>query len=219
MKIIGHRGAAGLAPDNSLAGFKKALELNVDFIEFDVRTTQDHVPVLIHDESIAGRHRKIKVSSLDFSDLKARRRDLITLDNTLEVLSRKAKLIIEIKPDANVYSVLDCIVSHLQHDLRLQDIRIASFDPRILAMVRSRLPDVELVVNEAWSGVRATFRARRLGTQFITMNQRWLWRGFIRAVSKNYYLSAYTLNDPLKAQRWQQSGLYGCITDYPDRFQ
>ena len=49
MQVIGHRGAAALAPENTWAGFDRALEIGVDAIETDVRATSDGRLVLIHD--------------------------------------------------------------------------------------------------------------------------------------------------------------------------
>jgi glycerophosphoryl diester phosphodiesterase len=49
MKVIGHRGAAGLAPENTFAGFDIALALGVDGIETDVQQTKDGKLVLFHD--------------------------------------------------------------------------------------------------------------------------------------------------------------------------
>ena len=49
MKVIGHRGAAGLAPENTFAGFDIALALGVDGIETDVQKTKDGKFVLFHD--------------------------------------------------------------------------------------------------------------------------------------------------------------------------
>ncbi|HXV76184.1 MAG TPA: glycerophosphodiester phosphodiesterase family protein, partial [Candidatus Polarisedimenticolaceae bacterium] len=50
--VLGHRGAAGEAPENTLAGFARALELGATVIEADVRLTADAVPVMIHDSTI-----------------------------------------------------------------------------------------------------------------------------------------------------------------------
>ena len=47
--IIGHRGAKGIAPENSLSGFKKAIELGIDGVELDVHLTKDGKLVVIHD--------------------------------------------------------------------------------------------------------------------------------------------------------------------------
>lgn len=50
--IIGHRGAAAIAPENTLISFKRAIEEGADGIEFDVRLALDNVPVVIHDASL-----------------------------------------------------------------------------------------------------------------------------------------------------------------------
>jgi hypothetical protein len=52
MKVIGHRGAASLAPENTFAGFDLALEMGVDALETDVQRTKDGKLVLFHDARI-----------------------------------------------------------------------------------------------------------------------------------------------------------------------
>jgi glycerophosphoryl diester phosphodiesterase len=50
--VIGHRGAARLAPENTLAGLRMAAALGANCVEFDVRLTKDGVPVLFHDDTM-----------------------------------------------------------------------------------------------------------------------------------------------------------------------
>ena len=50
--IIGHRGAAAVAPENTLVSFERALADGADGLEFDVRLAQDGVPVVIHDATL-----------------------------------------------------------------------------------------------------------------------------------------------------------------------
>jgi len=60
--IIAHRGASAHAPENTFAAFRKALDVGADGIEFDVRLSQDGVPVVFHDEDlrrIAGRAERV----------------------------------------------------------------------------------------------------------------------------------------------------------------
>src|SRR5579864_8391414 len=67
MKIIGHRGAAGLKLENSLEAFEAAQQYGVDAVEFDVRVTKDHGLVLCHDtntERVANSKLSIGHSSL-----------------------------------------------------------------------------------------------------------------------------------------------------------
>jgi glycerophosphoryl diester phosphodiesterase len=52
LNVIGHRGAAGLLPENTLAGFRKAIELGVDTIELDIQLTSDNEAVVSHDSRL-----------------------------------------------------------------------------------------------------------------------------------------------------------------------
>lgn len=52
LDVHGHRGAAGLAPENTLAAFRKAIELGVDALEMDLHVTRDGELVVIHDETL-----------------------------------------------------------------------------------------------------------------------------------------------------------------------
>jgi len=52
LEVHAHRGGAGLAPENTLAAFRKALELGVDALEMDLHVTRDGVVVVIHDETL-----------------------------------------------------------------------------------------------------------------------------------------------------------------------
>lgn len=51
-KVSAHRGSSGLAPENTLATFKKVLEMQVDYIEIDVRTSKDHRLMILHDGTL-----------------------------------------------------------------------------------------------------------------------------------------------------------------------
>lgn len=49
LSVIGHRGAAGLAPENTLSAFRRALKIGVDAIELDVHVSADNVVIVHHD--------------------------------------------------------------------------------------------------------------------------------------------------------------------------
>lgn len=51
-RVIGHRGAAGYAPENTLAGLRAAAMLGVAMVEFDAKLTADSVPILMHDDTL-----------------------------------------------------------------------------------------------------------------------------------------------------------------------
>ncbi len=72
--IIGHRGASAVAPENTLAAFKRAMKDGADGIEFDVRLAGDDAPVVIHDADL----RRTGLLNLTVRDLSAR--ELQTID-------------------------------------------------------------------------------------------------------------------------------------------
>ena len=51
-KIIGHRGAAAYAPENTLESIHTAADMGVEWVELDVKLTQDGVPVIFHDATL-----------------------------------------------------------------------------------------------------------------------------------------------------------------------
>ena len=63
MLIIGHRGAAGLARENSLEALRAGLEAGADILEFDVRLTKDKIPVVVHDFHTLRTHRDPSIIS------------------------------------------------------------------------------------------------------------------------------------------------------------
>ena len=73
--VIGHRGAAGCAPENTLASFRKAREQGAAWVEFDVMLSRDEVPVLIHDETLErttnGRGRVNQLTAAELQSLDA----------------------------------------------------------------------------------------------------------------------------------------------------
>lgn len=103
--IIGHRGAAGLAPENTLASFALAADLGCTMVEFDVRLSADRVPVVFHDDTLdrctdgSG-----PVAALTLAQLKrldaGGGQSIPTLAEVLELCrDRQLAVNIEIKPD------------------------------------------------------------------------------------------------------------------------
>jgi glycerophosphoryl diester phosphodiesterase len=221
MKVIGHRGARGLAPENTIASLKKALQHNVDEIEFDLRVTKDGVVVLHHDRDIIdpnGKHRRI--AKYTYEELLAHKPDLATFVEALDSVNRAVPLYIEVKPGEPTAPIVSIVREYLKNTGRPEDFYFGSYSFKVLQALHSALPDIKTIVIDNWSGVRAMHRARKLGTKQLSMNRFWLWSGFIRATSRaGYQLVSFTVNDPKQARHWERAGLYGVVTDYPDRYE
>lgn len=209
MKIIGHRGAKGLAPENTIAGFKKAIELGVDMIEFDVMVTKDHHAVVHHDSNLNGR----KINQTKYADLIKHKSDLPSLKEVLKFIDGRVPLYVEVKMGVDVGPVI-LDLNHYKHEFFL-----SSKSQKTLLKLHQAFPDVPKIVIEPFSAIRAIWRSAQVGTRTLAMNQLFLWPGVIKKLhSRGFELYAYPLNDPDKAKRWAEYGLAGVVTDFPDRF-
>jgi glycerophosphoryl diester phosphodiesterase len=100
---IGHRGAAGYAPGNTIASIEKELEIGVDGVEIDVRCTSDGHLVLLHDRYLQRSTNGVgDVADLTLDDIRAFRtkagdQPIPTLAEVLDKISGRAGLIIELK--------------------------------------------------------------------------------------------------------------------------
>ena len=216
VKIIGHRGAKGLAPENTLASFKKALEYGVDAIECDVQITADGVFAIHHDPLVkSDKGLKFKIANYSFLELKKHRSDLATLDEILELVEGRSELLVEIKCKVDPSPICKRLIEYQDNG---HPVKIVSFDYKTLMAVRKSFPELRLVLNERWSGVRATWRAKRLNTKYLQMNKRYLYRSFVKMMyRRGYKLSPYTVNSPDDIITWGPY-LYGVVTDRPDLF-
>jgi len=221
MKIIGHRGARGLAPENTLLGLEKALAHGADALEIDVRIAKDGTAVLVHNRIIEDAEgNTLQVHLHTYEELKAHKPDLPTLTEALELVNQRVPVIIEIKPKEPTHEVIRIVHSFMDRGWGPADLLFVSFDYRILKELHTAFPAHTIIVDEIWSGVRAASRARRLDSRDISIYAPFIWGGFIRAFTRRgYRLYAFPMNDPKKARKWAKLGFYAAITDYPDRFE
>ncbi|MBC7581411.1 glycerophosphodiester phosphodiesterase [Aeromicrobium sp.] len=225
--IVGHRGAKGLAPENTLESFEIAIKHGVDQIETDVRLTSDGQVVIVHDKKFTDAQRKqLRVIDATYPQLRAHNSSLLTLDEAITHVNRRVRLMIEVKQRVQTEPVILIVNSFLSEGWRAEDFIFASFDYKVLQEVQTALPQIELVVLERWSSIRAVSRARRLQTKYISMDQSFLWSGVVRSLCKRYKLFTYPSQhiphrptDPTRPLKWTKYGIHGIITDYPDRFE
>lgn len=102
IKTIGHRGAAALEPENTLRGFRKAIEIGVDYVEFDIHRCKSGEIVVIHDEIVdRTTNGKGFVKDLTLQQLKkldaGKGEHIPTLQEAINCCNGKVKMQIELK--------------------------------------------------------------------------------------------------------------------------
>ncbi|MGF7228794.1 MAG: glycerophosphodiester phosphodiesterase [Candidatus Saccharibacteria bacterium] len=217
MKIVGHRGARHLAPENTLNALEIAIKHGVDEIEIDVRVTRDGHVVLHHDPVVRAKTGETyTISTHTLEELRAKKSDITTLAAAVNTVKRRVPLMIEVKPRQPIAPIVSIIEAFLADGWEPKDFMFGSFSQSILRQLHETLPQIELVVIEAYASFRATYRARQVGAHKVSINHRLLWFANVAAMRrKNYEVYTWTLNDPRKAERLRKSGLSGTITDNP----
>ena len=154
-KLIGHRGVKDLAPENTLPSINQAIQLNIKWVEVDVKISKDHIPFLLHDSSLErttsgnGSPLNYKYSELykldagSWFDEKHKNLHPPTLKETLELCSQKnIGVNIELKPnkgseEENVVAVTELIMKH-QFDCQYF---FSSFDWFSATKIKKLLPE------------------------------------------------------------------------------
>lgn len=222
--IVGHRGAKGLALENTAMSIEAAIAYGVDMVEIDLRLTKDGRVVLLHDENAVARNGEIvHPQEQTYEKLLEYFPDILTLGELFPLVNHRCRIMLECKVIEAVEPAAAILKTFLASGWQASEFMFASFKYDNLEKFHALLPEIELVVLDNWSAVRATRRARKLGTTYLSMDQRYLWWGVIRSLSRNYKLFCYPNHKLIhikhaKPAKWFKYGLYGVITDYPNFF-
>ena len=238
--LTGHRGAAGLAPENTLAAIKKGLENNVDRIEIDVHQTKDKQIVVLHDNSLDRTTngtglikdltlRQIRKYSAGLKyDKKYEDEKVPTLDEVLSAINGKATLVIEIKAFENHYKGIEKRVIELIHKHHANKwTAICSFEDNALKNVHKldstislhklfvyKFPFLKLINDESFRIVSLEYYnfVDEFSIYYPFANKR-----LINKVHKlNKKINVWTVNDSIKMKRLINLGIDGIITNRPD---
>jgi glycerophosphoryl diester phosphodiesterase len=138
IQVIGHRGIAGLEPENTLRSFRRAVELGVDYVECDVRLTSDRHLVLMHDETMDrttnGNGRVAEMSFEAIRRLDAGHGERVpTLDELLELLRGRCKAHVELKGEGTEEPALRIVEARGM----LGDVALTCFDTARLRALRA----------------------------------------------------------------------------------
>lgn len=229
--VIGHRGAAALAPENTLAGIRKAAESGVSWVELDVTLLGDGTPVLCHDDQLDRcTNHSGPLSGIGVIDLPAldagswfhpdwtdepvpHLSDALLLCQQLNL-----GLNLEIKP----FSLNKELVAHKIHEEisvfwnKSDALIISSYDQELLGRYREISNDTQLALlydhlPELW-----ILQARHLNPVSIHCDCHFISTADIAAIkSEGYELYCFTCNDPEQALRLWNQGVDGLFTDHP----
>ncbi|MBA2364694.1 MAG: glycerophosphodiester phosphodiesterase [Chloroflexia bacterium] len=243
-RMIAHRGASALAPENTPAAILTALELGAEWVETDVHLTRDNHLVCIHDASLdRTTNGSGSVRDLDLAEIK--RLDagswfyhsgakapwergwlrVPTLSEVLDLTRGRATLLIHLKrPD--LYADLEQRLldglreagvldgSDAERDVTLQSFSVGSL--RLLALLAPRIPRIQLILPDSDAVTARALDAVARYTQGVAPCQTSVTPEFVAAAHDcGLTVSPYTVNAPCEMRRLIRAGVDGIITDNP----
>jgi glycerophosphoryl diester phosphodiesterase len=216
MLRIGHRGARAYTPENTLASFKKALEIGVDAVELDVRKTKDNQLVVIHDADVKRTtNGKGLVSELTLKEIKNFSADgekIPTLEEALDFLDKKVKVFIELKEAGVEEQVLSIV-----HAKSIEkNVVIVSFLEDVLKKVRELDKDIEtgLIYAKHKNPIKA---ALELKANYLLALYRFTHTANVAKAHENgLKVVVWTINNPEEVEEYAKKGVDGISSDKPD---
>ena len=216
---IGHRGARGHAPENTLAAIECAIALHAHLVEFDVRATRDGQLVLLHDATLdRTTNGQGPIAEQLWSDVQrltaGEGQPVPLLADALRTASGRIGVMIEIKAEGTARQICRTV-----HDVRFSGpVLYASYLHDELLEVRRMEPQAQtLALIEAVPVNRTAFatdaQATHVGVAFDVLTP-----SFLAALhERSLRVFVYTVNEPADIQRAKAMGVDGIVSDYPER--
>jgi glycerophosphoryl diester phosphodiesterase len=214
MLKIGHRGAKGHVPENTLISFQKALELGVDMIELDVHLSKDDIPVVIHDSTV-NRTTITKGKVIDFTAKELQNLGIPTLEDVFNLVQNQCEINIEIKIFEATKAVLD-LINNSSFDT--EKIIISSFDWNALQETRFHHETIRIgILTETDLDLALAFakfiKAYSIHPYFHLLTS----ENVKKIKEKEFKIFPWTVNEPEDITFVKSIEVDGIISDFPDR--
>lgn len=220
--IISHAACGGHAPENTLAGIRKAIELGSEAIEIDVQASADGMPVLMHDLTVdrttngSGAIAELTLEQLRALDVSGE--PVPTLAEVLDLTKGNVLLVIEIKQPG-----IEEHIARVVHEMEALDGVMAwSFFPDALEGMRAAEPKVPralLIGGESmpkWAKIRAS--AVKLGVQGVSVFNPSVDEGVAEDCRRRgLALYTWTPDSTREIERLVRLGVDGVCSNFPDK--
>lgn len=230
MKILGHRGAAGTSPENTLLSFAKGLEFEVDGFEFDVQLSRDGEVVICHDERVDRTSDGVgwikdftlmELKKLNFGVKFRTYAPIPTLAELLEMLKgRSLTLNVEIKTGLIEYPGIVGQVARLLEEYQVApQCIISSFEHKTIVEVIANYPQLNTGLLYACGAIAPWIYAQKLGARHLHPHFAFVTPELVQeSHSRGIGINTWTVDEPWELERVAISGADIVITNYPERF-
>ena len=222
--VAAHRGAAGKAPENTLASVRLAIDDGADWVEIDVQESADGEVVVIHDSDL------MKLAGVDLNIWDGTRQQLQDIDvgswfspefskqriptlvEVLETARGKSGVVIELKYYGHDQQLEQRVVDIVEQTGMTDSVAVMSLKYDGIQKIRALRPDWPIGL----LSLKAIGNLASLDTDFLAVSTGMANSGFIRRAHKaGKQVFVWTVNDPVAMSRMMTLGVDGIITDEP----
>lgn len=227
VKITAHRGASGLAPENTLAAIRLAMEIGADFAEIDVQESADGEIFLLHDDSInRTTDQKGNIWELTSADLRAAdagswysrqfvNEPIPDLASVIHTVFGKMKLNIELKTSGHQVRLAERVVAIIEEKKFVAQCIVTSFNPEEIKKVKRLNPGIKtglifskIPKEDIWTAKYDLFSVHK---KLASID-------FVKKAHKyGKEVHVWTVNREKDLRKMLEHGVDNMITNYPDR--
>ena len=214
--VIGHRGATGYEPENTLRSFEKALQLGCSWIELDVHVVDDQI-VVIHDDDLSRTTNGFGlVSTSSFKYLRSldagKGEQVPTLQEVMELIGQRCRVNVELKGKGTA-RVLSTLLR--KRSSNRDQFLVSSFDHSELAQMDPQFRRGAIWDQRINSLVRKTIE---LSADTLVVERSLISASLVEeAQGANLQVFGYTINESSDVREMLRLGLNGIFTDFPDQ--
>jgi glycerophosphoryl diester phosphodiesterase len=230
---IAHRGASGSAPENTIAAFDKALEMNADYIELDVQMSKDGRLVVIHDSTVdrttngTGMVKEMTLKELQCLDAGAwfhhtyQHQQIPTLEEVLDRYDHKEiGFLIELK-DPELYPGIEIKIARVIEKAKNKNpIIVQSFDQQAIKRFCKVAPFIPTgILLNLWENPITDEKLKKFASYVHYVNPYFslVDTELVRRVKKHKMnIFTWAVNNRMTVQYLKDLNVDGIVTDYPD---
>ncbi|HHO65503.1 MAG TPA: hypothetical protein ENJ71_03160, partial [Epsilonproteobacteria bacterium] len=224
VEIFAHRGAAGAAPENTIASFKQAIADGTDWIELDVQESKDGEVIVIHDSDVmklanvspkiweSTREELQKIDIGSWFDAKFKGEKIPTFKEVLEVAKGKVKVLIELKYYGHDVALEQKVVEIVESMGMSKEVAVMSLKPEQVEKIKTLRPEWEsgILLSKVMGDVS------KMNVDFLAVNLGMMHPSLIKTThNTGKKLYVWTADDPLIMFKMLTLGVDGLITNEP----
>ncbi len=222
--VIAHRGASGYKPENTLAAFQAAIDLQADAIELDVQICKSGEIVVFHDKrlkritGVKGKIKKRKLAGLRKLDA-GEGEHIPTLKEVLDLCDARINLNIELKSKRTAMSTAMVIRNGIRTGhWKNEHFFVSSFHKRELRRFHEICPEIPIGLLYNKRPKKLKKRIKLFDPVSVHLNVRFIKKKWIDMVHENELkVYVWSVDDPEVAAVLISYGVDGFFSNYPDR--